>query len=68
MEVEVLVACGTPEHGLPPLVGHVFVHCGRVFLQILVVLRTTNHTEVIAGGSQGTFGVVLSQTLHTQEV
>ena len=41
METEVLVACGTPERGLPPLVGHVSVCGGQVFLQVLVVLGTT---------------------------
>ena len=67
-EKEVLVACGTTERGFPPLVGHASV-CGvRVFLQILVVLGTTNHTEVVAGGSQGAFGVVLSHTLQMKEV
>ena len=40
----------------------------RVFLQVLVVLSATNHTEVDAGGSQGTFGVVLSHALQTKEV
>ena len=37
-EADVLVACGTAEHGFPPLVGHVCVCGGRVFHQILVVL------------------------------
>ena len=67
-ETEVLVACGAPEHGLPPLVGHVSVGGGRVFLQVLVVLGTTNHAEVVAGGGRGTFGVVLSHALQTKEV
>ena len=67
-ETEVLVACGAPERGLPPLVGHVSVGGGRVFLQVLVVLGTTNHTEVVAGGSRGTFGVVLSHALQMKEV
>ena len=63
MEKEVLVACGTPERGLPPLVGHISICGGRVFLQVLVVLGATNHTEVVAGGCRGTFGVVLSHAL-----
>ena len=63
-EAEVLVACGTPERGLPPFVGHVSICCGLVFLQILVVLSPKNHTEGTAGGTQGTFGMVLSHTLH----
>ena len=37
-ETEVLVACGTPERGFPPLVEHVSILGGWVFLQILVVL------------------------------
>ena len=41
-ETEVLVACG-----LPPLVGHVSVGGGRVFLQVLVVLGATDHAEVV---------------------
>ena len=65
-ETEVLVACGTPECGLPPLVGHVSVGIGRVCLQVLVVLGATNHAEVVAGGSRGTFGVVLSHSLQTK--
>ena len=67
-ETEVLVACGTPERGLPPLVGHVSVGGGRVFLQVLVVLGATDHTEVVAGGGRGTFGVVLSHAVQTKEV
>ena len=59
-ETEILVVCGTPEHGFPPLVGHVPICGGRVFLQILIVLGTTNHTEVVASGGQGTLGMVLS--------
>ena len=68
METEVIVARGAPERGLPPLVGHVSVGCGRVFLQVLVVLGATDHAEVVAGGGRGTFGVVLSHTLQTKEV
>ena len=68
MEAEVLVACGTPERGFSPLVRHVSIRGGQVFLQILVVLDATNHAEVIAYGHWGTFGVVLSHTLHTKEV
>ena len=67
-EREVLVACGTPERGLPPLVGHVFVGGGRVFLQVFVVLGATDHAEVVVGGGWGTFGVVLSHALQTKEV
>ena len=67
-ETEVLVACGTPERGLPLLVRHVSLGGGRVFLQVLVVLGATDHAEVVAGGGWGTFGVVLSQTLQTKEV
>ena len=63
-ETEVLVARGAPERGLPPLVGQVSVGCGRVFLQVLVVLGATDHAEVVASGNQGTFGVVLSHTLE----
>ena len=59
-ETEVLVAWTTPEGGFPPLVGHVSICSGRVFLQILV--------EVVASGGQGTFGVALSHTLYTKEV
>ena len=55
-ETEVLVAPGAPERGLPPLVGHVSVGGGWVFLQVLVVLGATNHAEVVAGGGRGTFG------------
>ena len=57
-----------PERGLPPLVGHVSIRGGRVFLQVLVVLGATNHAEVVAGGGWGTFGVVLSNALQTKEV
>ena len=64
-ETEVVVACGTPERGLPLLVGHVSVCGGQVFLQ---VLGATNHAEVVAGGSLGTFGVVLSYALQMKEV
>ena len=64
-ETEVLVACGTPESGLPP---HVSVGGGWVFLQVLVVLGATDHAEVVAGGGRGTFGVVLSHALQTKEV
>ena len=59
---------GAPERGLPPLVGHVSVGGGRVFLQVLVVFGATNHAEVVAGGGQGTFGVVLSNALQMKEV
>ena len=68
METEVLVACGTPERGLPLLVGHVSVGSVQVFLQVLVVLGTTNHAEDVAGGGWGKFGVVLSHALQTKEV
>ena len=68
METEVFVACGTPECGFPPLVGHVPVCGGRLFLQVLVVLGTTNHAEVVGGGGQGMFGVVLSHALQMKEV
>ena len=61
-------ARGAPERGLPPLVGHVSLGGGRVFLQVLVVLGATNHAEVVAGGGRGTFGVVLSHALQTKEV
>ena len=54
-ETQVLLACGTPEHGFPLFVRHVSVCGGQVFLQILVVLAATNHAEVVAGGSQGMF-------------
>ena len=67
-ETEVLVACGRPERGLPQLVGHVSVYGGRVFLQVLVVLGATNHTEVVAGGGRGMFWVVVSHALQTKEV
>ena len=66
-ETEVLVACGTPERGLPPLVGHVSIGGGRVFLQVLVVLGATDHAEVVAGGSRGKFGVVLSHALQMKD-
>ena len=48
--------------------GHVSVCGGLVFLQVLVVLGTTDHAEVVAGGGQGTFGVVLSHALQTKEI
>ena len=69
-ETEVLVARGAPERGLPPLVGHVSLGGGRVFLQVLVVhvLGATDHAEVVAGGGRGTFGVVLSHALQTKEI
>ena len=67
-ETEVLVAHGTPERGLPPLVGHVSLGGGRVFLQVLVVPGATDHAEVVAGGGRGTLGVVLSHALQTKEV
>ena len=38
------------------------------FLQVLVVLGATDQAEVVAGGGQGTFGVVLSNALQTKEV
>ena len=63
-ETEVLVAPGAPERGLPPLVRQVSVGNGRVF----VVLGATNHAEVVAGDSRGTFSVVLSHALQTKEV
>ena len=63
--MEVLAARGAPERGLPPIVGHVSVGGGRVFLQ---VLGATNHAEVVAGGSLGTFRVVLSHALQTKKV
>ena len=44
------MACGAPERGLPPLVGHVSVGSGQVFLQVLVVLGATSHAEVVEGG------------------
>ena len=62
------MARGAPERGLPPLVGHVSVGGGRVFIQVLVILDATNHAEVVAGGSRGTFRVVLSHALQTKEV
>ena len=62
------LACGTPERGFPPLVGHVSVCHGRVFLQILVVLGATNDAEVVAGRGRGTFGMVLSHTLQTKGI
>ena len=62
MEVEVLVACETRECGLPLLVGHVCIRCGLTLLQILLVLVATNHADVVADGSWGTFGVVLPTT------
>ena len=67
-QTEVLVARGAPERGLPVLVGHVSVGGGRVFLQVLVVLGATDHAEVVACGGRGTFGVVLSHALQTEEV
>ena len=40
-----------------------------MFLQILVVLvNATNHAEVVAGGSRGTFKVVVSHALQKKEV
>ena len=41
IETEVLVAFGTPKCGFPPLVGHVSVCGGLVFLKILIVLGAT---------------------------
>ena len=67
-ETEVPVARGAPECGLPPLVGHVSLGGGRVFLQVLVVLGARNQAEVVAGGGWGTFRVVLSHTLQMKEV
>ena len=64
----ILVACGTPECDFPLFVRHVSICGGQVFLQILIVLGTTNHAEVVAGGGRGKFGVVLSHTLQTREV
>ena len=57
-ETEVLVAWGTPERGLLPLVGHVSACGGRVFLQVLVVLGATTQRllSVAAGNIRG--GVV----------
>ena len=62
------MARAAPERGLSPLVGHVSVGSGRVFLQVLVVLGATDHAEVVACGGGGTFGVVLSHALQTKEV
>ena len=63
------MARGAPERGPPPLVGHVSIGGGRVFLQVLVILGATNHhAEVVAGGGRGRFGVVLSHALQTKEV
>ena len=67
-ETEVLVARGAPERGLHLLVGQVSVGGGQVFLHVLVVLGTTNHAEVVAGGGRGTFRVVLSHVLQMKEV
>ena len=67
-ETEVLVASGTPERDLPPLVGHVSICGDWVFLQVLVVLGATDHAEVVACGGRGMFGVVLSHALQTKEV
>ena len=52
-EAEVIAACGTPETFI---VGHISLCCGQVLLQILVVLGSTHHVEVIAVGSWRTFG------------
>ena len=65
METELLVACGTPERGLPLLVGHVSICGGRGGT---CSHGAANHTEVVASHGQGTFGVVLSQALQTKEV
>ena len=62
------MARGAPERGLPLLVEHVSVVGGRVFLQVLVVLCATNHSNVVAGGGRRTFRVVLSHALQTKEV
>ena len=62
-EAEVLVACGTPECDFPLLVGNDSICGGPVFLLILVVLGTKNDTELVAGGGQGTFRVVLSHIM-----
>ena len=53
METEVLVACGAPERGLPPLVGQVSIGGGRVFLQVFVLPGAKNHAEVVAGWRPG---------------
>ena len=66
METEILVACGTPECHLPPLVGQVSVCGGRVFFQVLVVQQTTQRLLPVA--ARGTFGVVLYYALQTKEV
>ena len=58
-QTEVLVARGAPERGLPALVGHVSVGGGRVFLQVLVVLGTTDHAEVVACGARERSGGVV---------
>ena len=62
------MARGAPERGLPPLVGQVSVGGGRVFLQVLVVIGTKNHTEVVTVGGRGKFGVVLFHALQIKEV
>ena len=59
MEEEVLVACGTPEHGLPPLVVHVSIRCCLGVSSDTCCTGATNHAEVVAGGGQGMFRVVL---------
>ena len=46
------MACETPEHSFSPIVGHVSLCRGWVFLQILVA---TNYAEVVAGGMFGWF-------------
>ena len=66
MESEVLVVCRTAECGIPLLVGHVFVCCGWVFIQILVVLGATNPAEVVASGSWGTFGWCCPHAAYTR--
>ena len=57
-ETEVLVAHGAPERGLLPLVGHVSIGGGRVFLQVLVVQTRQRLLPVAAGKCSG--GVVPS--------
>ena len=46
-ETEVLEACGTPERGFPPLLRHVSICGGQMFLQIFVVLGETNHLYLL---------------------
>ena len=44
-----------------------FVKAGCFFIYLLL-LGATNQAEVLAGGSWGMFGLVLSHTLHMKEV